>query len=171
MSIAKYIRCKPCLIATSTIVVGAIVFLIINRNKKKKMIDQINALLDGNVPDQGQKVISDTDYAALPTGTFPIKIGQKNKKVYDIQKALNQFKGSHLDLDGVYGESTWKVICDKWWTVCRDLTPGKTFGDRRNITQTDYDAIVNNKMSFSGAEPAIIVEAGRNEDIMKYASN
>lgn len=172
MSVAKYIRCKPCLITTSTLVAGVIIYLIVNRNQKKKMIDQITALLDGNVPDKGQKAITDTEYAALPSGTFPIKIGQKNKKVYEIQKALNKFKGTHLDLDGVYGDSTFHSLCDNIWSAWYKIGECGVFG-RRDITQADYDKVINNS-SFSGAsgaETAAIVDSGRNQDMMRYASN
>lgn len=48
---------------------------------------------------------SANSFGSLPNGSFPIAQGQKSKKVYLLQEALNQFGGS-LTLDGDFGPKT-----------------------------------------------------------------
>lgn len=138
-------------------IVGASAYIYIRRKKNGVKIQQINDILDQKVADPqtggGQKVILKSEYDALPMGQYPIKFGQKNKRVYEIQKMLNKKFGTSIDLDGVYGESTWKVLCDKVWSSwfkvgeCYELT--KTSPTKQNptglvkryITQKDYEAI------------------------------
>lgn len=48
---------------------------------------------------------SANSFGSLPNGSFPIAQGQKSKKVYLLQEALNQFGGS-LTIDGDFGPKT-----------------------------------------------------------------
>ena len=133
----------------ATITVGTLIYILVNRSKKKKLIEEINDILEGNKPgpnDGGQKIISEQEYNALPSGSFPLKIGDKNKKIYDVQKMLNSKYGAFVDVDGKYGEGTWQAMCDKiwdkWWMVgeCRD-----SLGRRRDISQSDYNGMKSNQ--------------------------
>ena len=133
------------------VLVSATVFIAVRRSKNKKEIAAINDRLDGKTADPnavGQKIISATDLGGLPDGSYPIKIGDKNKKVYAIQQLLNKKFGSGIDLDGVYGDSTFKSLCTNLWSVgithtkatsCYDFHLGSP--TRRTITQADYTAL------------------------------
>lgn len=157
-------------IAISTVLLlGTTAYIIVNRKKKKKAMDDINKILDGAIKDpanlnQGQVIISNTQLATLPDGKFPIKIGDRSKKVYAIQQALNRTYGTSIDLDGKYGNSTWETLCDKLWNVgithtkytsCYEaneapITSNNPLGQiRRRIVQKDYEAIVNHQ-NFDG---------------------
>jgi hypothetical protein len=129
----------------AVMVVGAISYIAYRRNSNKKIIGEINDILDGtatdpnNKPQGGEIILSQTDYNSLPAGSFPLKIGDKNKKVYDMQKNLKANYGSNLDLDGKFGVGTYSVICDKYFTIpC-------VKGYYRNISQTNFDEIKNHK--------------------------
>lgn len=130
----------------ATLVVGTIAAILINRSGKKKVIAEINAILDGNKPapnQGGQIIIPQSEYDALPAGKFPLKVKDKNKKVYQLQKALNQRYGSMLDLDGVFGQGTYLALCDKYWSWC-----GASVGlFQREIEQDDFDEIVTKTSS------------------------
>lgn len=125
--------------------VGAIVYMFINKRKNTKLVEEINEILDGQKedpskkPDGGQVVLGKTDYDKLPVGKFPLKIGDKNKKVYDLQKYLNANYGSNLDLDGKFGQGMYSVLCNNFWTLCG--TSVGYYG--RSISQSDFDEIKN----------------------------
>lgn len=137
----------------AAIVIGTTTYIIFNRRRKRRLIDQIHDILDGNVPSPSQggiNIISQKEYDALPAGQFPIKIGDRNKKVYDIQKMLNSKYGASLDMDGIYGDSTWRTLCDKvWdkWYTAENLSCRDKFYRRRAITQDDYNEIKNYRTS------------------------
>jgi len=133
------------------IVLGATAFLTIRRIRNKKEIQKINDILDAKIKDPntnvgGQKIIEKSAYDALPDGVFPIAFGGKGKKVYDVQRFLNSKFGTTLDLDGVYGDSTFEALCSKVWNTglltakyidCYDTNLSGV--SRRKITQQDYD--------------------------------
>ena len=137
--------------------VSAIVYIINRRKKNEKTIQQIKDILDQKIKDPntggGQKIILKNEYDALPIGQYPIKFGDKNKRVYEIQIMLNKKFGTSIDLDGKYGNSTYQVLCDKvwsnWYTVgdCYELTKtspttkNPTGLIRRYIEQKDYEAV------------------------------
>jgi hypothetical protein len=151
---------------TSAIVVGTIIFIVVNRRKKQKKMKEINDILDARVvdpssPNQGQKILKPEEVKALPDGVFPIKFGDKNKKVLAIQQALNKAYGKTIDQDGRYGETTWKALCDNVWSSwlkvgeCYELTKTRPTASnptgliKRYITQDDYDKIISHK-NFDG---------------------
>ncbi len=127
------------------LILGATAVIVVNRDKKKKQIKIINDILDAKSAssNSGQKVISKTDYDKLPAGNFPLKIKDKNKKVYDLQQALNRNYGTNLDLDGSFGQGLYKTLCDKYFNYgCTVLgVPVYT----RTIEQTDFDTIKSHK--------------------------
>jgi hypothetical protein len=138
-------------IVAGVVVISLITFVVIRRNKNKKLIQQLNDILDAKIPDpnstkSGGDVISPDQLKALPNGNFPLKIGEKNKKVYDVQMALNKKYGSGIFVDGKYGESTFQAMCSNVWNKgfassyygsCFDVhvTSAPT---RRAITQVDW---------------------------------
>jgi len=62
-------------------------------------------------------------YKNLPSGTFPLKKGQKSKLVFLIQYALNLLYGTSLKLDGDFGSKTQTAITDNLKTaeISKDL--------------------------------------------------
>lgn len=125
------------------VAVGTIAYIVVNRNKNQKIIDEINDILDGAKQDPskkqtgGQKVIQKSEYDKLPVGNFPLKVGDKNKKVYDLQKLLNDNYGANLDLDGKFGQGMYSVLCKHYWSLC-----GSSIGVYlRTISQADFDEI------------------------------
>jgi len=139
--------------------VALTVYVVINRKRKAKEIKAINDILDSKVADPnapvGNVIISEDKFKALPDGKFPIKIGEKSKKVYAIQQALNKLYSSNIDLDGVYGESTFQTMCSKIWASgtfgskeinCIDHAwNDPTLRTRRKITQEDYEKVINKR--------------------------
>jgi len=137
-------------IIAGAVVISIITFVVIRRNKNKKLIKQLNDILESKVADPNQsgsqKIISKAEKDKLAVGNFPLKIGDKNQKVYDVQMALNRKYGSGIDVDGKYGESTFVSMCSNIWNKgfgssyygsCFDvhLTSAPT---RRAITQQDW---------------------------------
>ncbi len=150
----------------SVVIVGTVIFIIVNRKKKMKKMKEINDILEARVPDPsstntGQKIITAEVAKALPDGVYPVKFGEKNKKVYALQVALNKSFGTSIDLDGKYGETTWKALCDNVWSSifkvgeCYELLKTKpTAGNptgliKRYITQDDYNKVAAHK-NFDG---------------------
>ncbi len=139
--------------------VALAVYVVINRKRKAKEIKAINDILDSKVADPnapvGNVIITQDKFKALPDGKFPIKIGDKSKKVYAIQQALKKLYNANIDLDGVYGESTFTTMCSKVWntkfytsyeTTCIDhALNDPTLRTRRKITQEDYETVVNKR--------------------------
>ena len=138
-------------------IVGVVVYVNVRRKNNQKKIQMINDILDQKVQDPntgaGQKIIQKSEYDKLPMGQYPIKFGEKNKRVYEIQKMLNRKYGTSIDLDGRYGESTWNVLCDKLWsswfkvgecyelTKTRPTTSNPTGLIKRFIQQKDFEAL------------------------------
>ena len=148
-------------IIAGAVVISIITFVVIRRNKNKKLIKQLNDILDAKIVDPNQSgsqvIISKTEYDKLPVGNFPLKIGDKNKKVYDVQMALNRKYTSGIDVDGKYGESTFVSMCSNIWNKgfgssyygsCFDVSLTKT-PTRRAITQKDW-ADLQKSANFDG---------------------
>jgi hypothetical protein len=148
-------------IIAGIVAISIISFVVIRRNKNKKLIKQLNDILDAKIVDPNQSgsqvIISKTEYDKLPVGNFPLKIGEKNKKVYDVQMALNRKYSSGIDVDGKYGESTFVSMCSNIWNKgfgssyygsCFDLHATST-PTRRAITQTDW-ANLQKSANFDG---------------------
>jgi hypothetical protein len=148
-------------IVAGVVIISIITFVVIRRNKNKKLIKQLNDILDSKVADPNQSgsqvIISKTEYDKLAVGNFPLKIGDKNKKVYDVQMALNRKFGSGIDVDGKYGESTFVSMCSNIWNKgfassyygsCFEVKLGKT-PTRRAITQKDW-ADLQKSANFDG---------------------
>ena len=137
-------------IIAGAVVISLITFVVIRRNKNKKLIKELNDILDAKIPDPNQTnsggVISPAEAKALAEGNFPLKIGEKNKKVYDVQMALNKKFGSGIKVDGKYGESTFQSMCSNVWNKgvlssyygsCFDLHVSSA-PTRRAITHVDW---------------------------------
>ena len=144
------------IILSSLVVTSVIVFIVYKRQKNKKDIQMINDILDSKIKDpnasQSQNIISSAEYNSLPTGIFPLKFGDKNKKVYELQRLLNQNFGTSIDLDGKYGDSTFQAMCSKVWNSgilslkyvdCYDTTL-KGFA-RKVVSQIDFEKVKNYK--------------------------
>ncbi len=155
--------------AATTVILSTVIFLIINRKRKIAKAKEIKDIVHANIKDPsqtnaGQVIIKSSDLASLPDGKFPIKIGDKSKKVYAMQQALNKTYGTSIDLDGKYGESTFVTLCSNLWdkgvlssyeASCIDhgvpTLANPTGRTRRMITQKDYDAVVSHH-NFTGSE-------------------
>lgn len=141
---------KKLAIVGGVLAISVITFVIIRRRKNAKLIKDINDILDAKVKDPNQTgsqtIITPAQLNALPKGNFPLKIGDKNQKVYDVQMALNRKYGSGINADGVYGESTFQSMCSNVWNKgfgssyygsCFDLHVSSA-PTRRAITQVDW---------------------------------
>lgn len=102
--------------------VALTVYVVINRKRKAKEIKAINDILDAKVPDPnkegGQVIIQKSVYDKLPDGQFPLKLGDKSKKVFDLQQALNIKYGTSIDQDGKFGQSTATALCKHYKPYC-----------------------------------------------------
>jgi hypothetical protein len=141
---------KKLAIVGGVVALSVITFVIIRRRKNAKLIKDINDILDAKIPDPNQTnsggIIPPAEAKALAEGNFPLKIGDKNKKVYDVQMALNKKFGSGIKVDGKYGESTFQSMCSNVWNKgfgssyygsCFDLHVSSA-PTRRAITQVDW---------------------------------
>lgn len=139
-----------------------VTFVIIRRRKNKKLIKQVNDILDAKVPDPnataGQTILPPAELKKLPEGNFPLKIGDKNQKVFAVQMALNKKYGSGINADGKYGESTFVSMCKNLWnnkfyttyeTQCIDHTLSGR--QRRMITQSDWQEL-QKSANFDGLD-------------------
>lgn len=129
-------------------VVGTAVYITIQAPKKAAMIKTINDILDAKIKDpnasnSGQNVITADALSKLPTGNFPLKVGDSNQKVYALQQALNKNYGSTLDLDGKFGQGLYKELCSKYFNYGCTLLGISVYD--RTIEQTDFDAINTHK--------------------------
>ena len=126
------------------LIIGTVWYIVSKRNSNALKVAEINKILDGSKQDPsaqqggGQVVIEKALYDKLPTGNFPLKAGQKNKKIYDLQKYLNQNYGSNVDLDGVFGQGTADALNSKFWSW---HVPGYI----RDVSQADFDEIKAHK--------------------------
>lgn len=144
------------------VVASIITFVVIRRRKNKKLIKQINDILDSKVVDPnvsaGTNIITPSQLNALPKGNFPLKIGDKNQKVYAVQQALNKKFGSNIDMDGKYGESTFQSMCSNVWNkgfgssyYASCFNVGLSGASRRTITQRDWEEL-QKSANFSGVD-------------------
>lgn len=135
-------------------------YLVIMRGKKQKELQKLRDILKGAKPDPnkpaGQVILTPEKLAALPDGKFPIKIGEVNKKIFALQQALNRAYGTNIDADGKYGDSTFQAMCSNVWNTglikytvgyeaCIEHTLKNPLGERRAITQADFDIVMNKK--------------------------
>jgi len=131
-------------------VLSVITFIVVRRNKNKILINQINDILDSKVKDPnaptGQVIISQADLKKLPIGNFPLKIGDKNQKVYALQQALNKNYGTNISLDGKFGVELYKILCDNYFNWgCTVIPFGAVNIYKRTISSADFDAISKHK--------------------------
>lgn len=158
-------------IVAGALAISLITFVVIRRNKNKKLIKQINDILEAKIPDPNQtgsqKILPPEELKKLPVGSFPLKIGDKNQKVYDVQMALNRKFGSGIDADGKYGESTFVSMCSNIWNKgfgssyyysCFDIF---TTSDpsRRKITQLDWQEL-QKSANFDGEK--VVIQENKN---------
>lgn len=110
-------------IVAGVVAISLITFVVIRRNKNKKLIKQINDILDSkikdpNVQSEGQKVITQAQIDKLPVGNYPLRFKDSNKKVLDLQKLLNRKFHLNIDLDGKFGQSTASALCKNYFKTC-----------------------------------------------------
>ena len=150
-------------IVAGSLAISLITFVVIRRNKNKKLIKQINDILEAKIPDPNQTgsqtILSADELKKLPVGNFPLKIGDKNQKVSDVQMALNKKYGSGISVDGKYGESTFVSMCSNIWNKgfgssyyysCFDIAQLSS-PSRRAITQLDWQNL-QKSANFDGED-------------------
>jgi len=130
--------------------VSIITFIVIRRNKNKKTIEQLNQILDGKVKDpnkqtEGQLQINKAELDKLPLGRFPLKIADKNKKVFDLQKLLNRKYGLTIDEDGKFGQSTASALCKNYFQTCFTDVQSRLY----QVTENDFKKL-NESSNFIG---------------------
>lgn len=137
------------IIAGSVAVVGTTTWILINRHNKQKKEKQIMDILNGKIADPNsggsQTVISQADASKLPDGYFPLKRGDKNKKVLALQQALNKAYGTSISLDGQFGKETYDILCSKYFSFCAPTSLGLSAS--RTIGASDFESIQNVKAS------------------------
>ena len=121
------------------VAITGIIALVVIRSKNKKKIQDINDILDSKIKDPnasstGQTIISKSDRDKLPNGRFPLKFGDKNKKVYDLQVLINKKYGLNIDLDGRFGQSTASALCKNYYTLCYTDIQSRLY----EITENDF---------------------------------
>lgn len=140
--------------AVGLLLLSTSAFIAIRRSRNNKKVEQINDIIDGETKDPsnnggGQVVLKSSEYELLPNGTFPIKLGAKNKKIFDLQKNANANYGTSLDVDGAYGDATYNFMCDKVWSSYYKIGEcyeyNNPLSDRRYIRQEDFDEVKNHK--------------------------
>ena len=140
---------KLALGVSAVLVAGTVTAIVLNRVRKKKLIAEINEILDGGKPapaDGSQVVIPKNEYEKLPIGNFPLKYGDKNKKVFALQKALNSRYGTKLDIDGKFGAGTYSALCKNYFSVCAPVIESVYLtATRREVTQANFDEITTKK--------------------------
>lgn len=129
-------------------VLSVITYVVLRRNKNKILIKEINDILDSKVKDPnaptGQVIISQVELKKLPVGNFPLKVGDKNQKVYALQQALNKNYGTNISLDGKFGVELYKILCDKYFNYgCTVVGIANTY--YRTISSVDFDEISKHK--------------------------
>jgi hypothetical protein len=110
-------------IIAGIVAISIISFVVIRRRKNKKLIEQLNQILDGkikdpNVQSEGQVIATQQEIDKLPLGKFPLKFADKSKKVLDLQKLLNKKFQLTIDLDGKFGQSTASALCKNYFKTC-----------------------------------------------------
>ena len=132
---------------------SVITFVIIRRRKNKKLIKDINDILDAKVKDpnapQGQIILSNEELKKLPVGNFPLKVGDKNQKVGALQTILNKNYGTKISVDGKFGVELYKILCDKYFIYgCSVLGVANMY--KRTITSSDFDEM-SKHTNFDGS--------------------
>lgn len=157
-------------IIAGALAISLITFVVIRRNKNKKLIKQINDILEAKIPDPNQTgsqiILPPEELKKLPLGNFPLSIGDKNQKVSDVQLALNKKFGSNISVDGKYGESTFVSMCSNIWNKgfgssyyysCFDILTSNP--SRRKITQLDWQNL-QKSANFDGEE--VVIQENKN---------
>jgi hypothetical protein len=124
------------------------IFVVVRRAKNKVLIKKINDILDRKVREEGspsgQVILTQQQINALPIGSFPLKVGDKNRKVYDLQINLNRNYGTQISADGKFGTETYKILCDKYFNYgCTVVGMANIYP--RTISSADFDAIAKYK--------------------------
>ncbi len=143
----KLIHNKPVMYGSAVVLLGLTAYIIWNKQQKKKDIQYIYDVLNGAVADPsagpGQRVLTKSEASSLPDGTFPLKFGQKNKKILALQQALNKKYSSGIDADGRYGISTANSICKNYLFACTTGSDSITKQLAGSISNEDYTKIVS----------------------------
>lgn len=106
------------------IVIAVIIIVLVltlqNNNKSGKKNpdegsgDTNNGNNNSNKPKPVKAPSSSMDlYKTLPSGSFPLKKGQKSKLVFLLQYSLNLLYGTNLILDGDFGSNTQQAVSKK----------------------------------------------------------
>jgi hypothetical protein len=137
-------------IVAGVVVISLITFVIIRRNKNKKLIKQLNDILDGkikdpNVQSEGQVTITKAELDKLPVGRFPLKFADKNKKVLDLQKLISKKYNVTIDLDGKFGQSTASTLCKNYFKTCFTDIQSR----RYEVTEDDFKEL-SKSANFDG---------------------
>jgi hypothetical protein len=120
-------------LALSALVVG---YLIYNRNKKQKQIKLIYDIIDSNVASAGvPSTLTQVQVKALPMGQFPLKLGQQNQLVFNLQQALNKNFNAGIVQDGKFGDSTAKAMCKHVYNFCFTDIQARNF----TVDNNDYN--------------------------------
>lgn len=115
MKTIEIIKSRKAIIGASLLLAGVITYIIVKRVTNKKKIAEIHKILDGWK--SGASTISKAEYNKLPSGAFPLKYGDKNKKVFVVQQQLNKNYGTKVDLNGIFGDQLYAALNDKYWTI------------------------------------------------------
>ena len=120
------------------LVISVVSYIIYMRDVKSKEVKLIMDVLNGDKTADG-KSTSGTDYLSLPAGEFPLKLGDKNQKVFDVQRAINSKYGTNLTLDGKFGDNTARALCKNVYAFCYTDVQARHY----TVSNTDYDTIMN----------------------------
>ena len=162
------------IIIAASLVAAITIAIIVRRKSNEKKVKEINDILDAKVKDPnqqgGQTIVSKDIYDKLPAGTYPLQFGSASKKMYDLQNLLNKNFGTSIDMDGKYGLSTWKTMCDKIWNKgfgsseygsCYDYhatTDKDKVATRRAVKTEDFEKVKNyvQGSTFDGVEVKMV---------------
>ncbi len=115
-------------------------YILYNRNKKKKLIKEIHAIMDGDISSGSvPSTLKKEDVAKLPMGQFPLKLGQANQLIFNLQKGLNKKYNSGIVQDGKFGDSTAKAMCKNVWTSCYTDVQARNY----EVSNAEYNKVVN----------------------------
>ncbi len=138
LKVNKMTQRKGLIIFSSVVLVSVVSFIVYRRNENKKTVKLINDILDGTTKDPntsgGQIIIPKSEYDALPDGRFPLKFATKSKKVFELQRLLNQKYGSTIDLDGKFGQSTASSLCKNYFNTCFTDVQSRIY----EVTENDF---------------------------------
>ena len=98
----KILNNKPVMYGSGIVLIGLTAYIIWNKQQKKKDIKYIYDVLDGVVADpttgSAQRTITKAEASALPDGVFPLKFGDKNKKVLKLLRPKKKLKWRVVDI-------------------------------------------------------------------------